>query len=431
MRLPGVSWIPLCVKPTLAPVSENEQLTHSEMINTKAEVERSSNQLDIVYVGADDLDGLFQRSQAIAFELARSFRVLHVNSPFRSVALRSRFLRKIPQPRPGLRRVAKNLWTLDFFPALPDYWDMPWLKSLDLRIAAPQLRRAIRALNFKEYVLWIGSLWAAGLARSVDAPCICYDCMDNVPAFYRGRLRDYLEKAENQLLSKSDLVIASSEELYAKCGKVNANVHLVRNGLVLDRFVRDGISTPAELEKLRRPILGYSGYIGHWLDMELLRDVAQSYSHCSLVMLGPVHGPVGRLSGLPNVHFLGIKPHVEVPSYLYGFDVCMIPFQRNDVTTAVNPVKFYEYCALGKPTVSIALPELEPYKDLCYLARSREEFLAAVGTALRERENRDDANRLALRRRKLAEENSWETRGRQLEAILLAEKQRVRGASRT
>jgi len=216
-------------------------------------------------------------------------------------------------------------------------------------------------------------------------------------------------------------VFASSEELYTKCRKVNANVHLVRNGLMLDRFVRDGISTPAELERLRRPILGYSGYIAHWLDMELLREVALRYSRCSLVMLGPVdaRAPVGRLSALSNVHFLGMKPHSEVPGYICGFDVCLIPFQRNDLTTAVNPVKFYEYCALGRPTVSVTLPELERYKDLCYLANSQEQFLRAVGVALRERENRDDANRLVLRRRRLAEENSWETRGRQLEAILL------------
>jgi glycosyltransferase involved in cell wall biosynthesis len=319
------------------------------------------------------------------------------------------------------------MWTLDFFPAFPNYADIPWIKALNLRTAAPQLRRAIRELNFREYVLWISTPWAAGLTKRVAALCVCYDCMDNFPAFYQGRLRDYLEETENQLVRRCDLVVASSESLYAKCRKMNPNVHLVRNGLMIDRFVRDGISTPPELARLSRPILGYSGYVAEWLDVELLREVALHYSHASLVLLGPVHerALISRLSDLPNVHFLGMKPHADVPGYINGFDVCLIPFQRNDLTTAVNPVKFYEYCALGKPTVSVTLPELEPYKELCYLASSQEQFLGAVSAALREHDDQDYANRLALCRQKLAKENSWETRGHQLEAILLGERGRA------
>jgi hypothetical protein len=89
------------------------------------------------------------------------------------------------------------------------------------------------------------------------------------------------------------------------------------------------------------------------------------------------------------------------------------------LTMAVNPIKFYEYCAAGKPIVSAAIPELEPFRKLCYLASSHSEFLDAVEVALKERENPDVAARAAADRRKIARESTWQIRGREVEAILL------------
>lgn len=295
--------------------------------------------------------------------------------------------------------------------------------------AAKHLGRAIRQLGFKNPILWTGLPWAVSMVKQIPASLVCYDCMDDFPLFFQGRRRRAFQALTSELLRISDLVITSSEELYARCGKVNANVHLVRNGVAVDRYSGDGVAPPSDLQNIRSPILGYIGHIGHWIDLELMEALAARYPEASLVIVGPVAVSVGALSNLSNVHFLGVKPFAEVPRYIREFDVCLIPFRFNDLTTAVNPIKLYEYCAAGKPTVSVAIPELEPFRNVCYLARSHDEFLDAVGAALAESKVPHVAADLAASRRRMAEQNTWEVRGREVEAILLENLERKKTLS--
>lgn len=383
----------------------------------------SSDALDVVYLGADGLlKGLFQRSQAIALQLTRSSRVLYANLDSCSVlhyVFDRLFRRTIPHPLdPCLIR--PNLWTVDFITPVPHLMFRA-NNTMNLRAIAKQLRRAIQMLNFKDYVLWVGSPLMASMIKHIPASKTCYDCMDDFPGFFRGRARRRAAKLENWLLRSCDLAIATSDLLVEKAQRFNSNVHLVRNAVGIEHYSEQESTCPPDLRSLPRPILGYVGYVGPWFDMELFKKLARGYPQGSLVIVGPVQISARGFSRLPNVHVVGQKAYREMPQYIRAFDVCLIPFQINDLTRAVNPVKFYEYCAAGKPTVSVRLPELEPYRSLCYLADSREEFITAVGEALREVEDPERAADLARRRRRFAEENSWDVRGQEIESILRSE----------
>jgi glycosyltransferase involved in cell wall biosynthesis len=385
-----------------------------------AEGGQSSNQFDIVYLGAENLlEGIFSRSQAIAIELARSFRVLYVNLDCYSLphVICDWCFRRNSRRRPGVRPIRANLWTADLVTLIPSLVTLP-SNRIRTWTAAQHLRRAIRQLGFRSDILWTGLPWTVSMVKHIPASLVCYDCMDDFSLMFQGRSRRIFQALDSKLLQISDLVIASSEELYAKCGKVNANVHLVRNGVAVNLYSGDGTVPPSDLQNIRRPILGYIGHIAHWADLELMKALATRYPRCSLVIVGRVGVSVKQLSNLPNVHFLGFKPFAEVPHYVREFDVCLIPFRVNDLTVAVNPIKFYEYCAAGKPIVSVALPELEPFRRLCYLARSHDEFLDAVAAALEEPKDPHGA-KLAIDRRKVADESSWELRGTEVRTILL------------
>ena len=65
-----------------------------------------------------------------------------------------------------------------------------------------------------------------------------------------------------------------------------------------------------------------------------------------------------RLSRLENVDLIGEVPYGQVPKWLSRFDVTILPFRRNALTEATNPVKLYEILAAGKPLVSVPLPEM-------------------------------------------------------------------------
>ena len=119
---------------------------------------------------------------------------------------------------------------------------------------------------------------------------------------------------------------------------------------------------------------------------------------------------------LTNIEFRDAVPYVEIPPILATFDVALLPFKRNLLTEAVNPVKVYEYLAAGKPVASVALPELESLKDELYLVESTESLEAAISEALKEAYNPNI--QIRERRRKVAEDNSWDKRTLQFKEII-------------
>jgi hypothetical protein len=375
--------------------------------------------MDILYIAASPWDSMLQRSQAIAIELAREARVLYVNSTLLSVlgAVR-RIVRGESPARPGIHEVQKNLMVLDLAPGpLPGGCHVHAFNRGELWWASLQLRRWVEKLRFRDYILWFATPWAAHLADHLDPLLVCYDCVDNMPAFFPpGRQRALVRDLEQWLIARADVVFATSDQLRTVCLALNPDVHLVRNGVWSARYAH---AEPApDVATFPCPVLGYVGSVGYWIDQEVIARLAERFSSGSVVIVGPVDVDVSRLRPYRNVHFLGRKPHREMPAYIQAFDVGLIPFADGELTAAVDPVKFYEYCAAGKPIVVSGLPELERYRGLCYLAESPAAFVSRVEEALTETTDRKLSEALAQRRRALARENSWETRGARICGIL-------------
>src|SRR5262249_11893327 len=81
------------------------------------------------------------------------------------------------------------------------------------------------------------------------------------------------------------------------------------------------------------------------------------------------------------------------------------------ITEATDPVKLYEYLSAGKPVVSVALPELEPFAEHLYIAADKNDFLIQLDRALAE-----DDRQLVAKRRSFAKENTWADRYRSIES---------------
>ena len=120
------------------------------------------------------------------------------------------------------------------------------------------------------------------------------------------------------------------------------------------------------------------------------------------------------------MHLLGKKDYPVLPTYLKAFDVAVIPFKINDLTTGVNPVKLYEYLAAGKPVVSSKLPEVLPFAPAVKLASTPAEFVAQVEEALADNTPAGVAERVAL-----AEENSWENRAEVMSNAIISRQSSV------
>jgi glycosyltransferase involved in cell wall biosynthesis len=120
-------------------------------------------------------------------------------------------------------------------------------------------------------------------------------------------------------------------------------------------------------------------------------------------LVGPVEKSVIKCTQ-PNVFFVGEKPLTEIPSYISSFDVCLNLFKDNALAKGVNPLKFYEYLAQGKPVVGLILPSIAQFASVFYSAGSVDEYERGIQKALEETDSGLIASRMAI-----AQEHSWES----------------------
>jgi UDP-galactopyranose mutase len=145
---------------------------------------------------------------------------------------------------------------------------------------------------------------------------------------------------------------------------------------------------PPDQARIPRPRLGFFGVIDERLDTELLNAIAALRPDWHIVMIGPVVKiDPADLPRRPNIHYLGGKEYKDLPSYLAGWDVAMMPFALNEATRFISPTKTPEYLAAGKPVVSTSIRDVaRQYGEigLVRIADRPEAFAAAVEAALRE-----------------------------------------------
>jgi GT2 family glycosyltransferase/glycosyltransferase involved in cell wall biosynthesis len=229
---------------------------------------------------------------------------------------------------------------------------------------------------------------------------VVYDCMDYHEGF--GNIASEIIALEQDLLRTADLTVTSSKLLDQMASDRTAQRALVRNAADFEHFSNPPTTTYHD-ERGRR-VIGYYGAIAEWFDLELVAAVAKKFRECCLVLVGSdTVRAKSKLGRLPNVKFIGEVPYRELPYYLYGFDVCILPFKVMPLTRATNPVKVYEYLSAGRQVVSIDLPEMEQFGDLVRVANNHSDFISAVDAALNQEPDPD-----AVRKRQaFAKEQTW------------------------
>jgi len=159
-------------------------------------------------------------------------------------------------------------------------------------------------------------------------------------------------------------------------------------------------------------VIGYYGAIADWFNMALVVSAARTFPEWDFWLIGAASAEqVAAARGIPNILFAGEVPYSELPTYLYGMDVCIIPFHENELTRCTNPVKVYEYLAAGKPVVATWMPELELLREHVCVARSPEQFLAGLKTAMSQPGTPADIRR----RTEWAAGQDWSARAAQID----------------
>ncbi|MDA8235326.1 MAG: glycosyltransferase [Clostridia bacterium] len=374
----------------------------------------------IVCIAAADWAGMWARAQQIMTLLAKEGNtILYIDppitllSPIKNLDLWGNWARWWE----GVRQVDENIYVYTPPIFLPFGNKYAGINNLNQKALALGMKRAMDRLGFGEdYILWTYLHTTADLIDRVKPGFVVYDCADEHAAFTGFITKETVDKLEERLIKKSDAVFATATELRNRKQKYREDIHLVPNGADVDHFkqaLKTDFPVAEELQNLPRPIIGFYGGISDWIDLASVEEVAKAHPEWSVVMVGPVDTDITHLKKYPNLQFLGKRDYGRLPTYLKGFDVCLVPFKINDLTVNVNPVKLYEYLAAGKPVVSSPLPEVRQFNEVVRIGETPAEFLAQVEAALVETGAEEVARRVAV-----AEDNSWQARcNRMVEVI--------------
>jgi UDP-galactopyranose mutase len=235
-------------------------------------------------------------------------------------------------------------------------------------------------------VTWYYTPMMLDFSGHIETDAIVYDCMDELSKFRFAP--EKLLDLEKELIGKADLVFTGGSSLYeAKKGR-HDSVHCFPSSVDRAHFAqaRSTLDEPADQAELRHPRLGFYGVIDERFDIELLDRIAEMRPDWSFVMVGPVVKIADEdLPKRPNIHYVGSKTYEQLPSYLAGWDVALMPFAMNESTEFISPTKTPEYLAGGKPVVSTPVRDVVRHYghlDGVQIAGDAESFVAACQKAL-------------------------------------------------
>jgi uncharacterized SAM-binding protein YcdF (DUF218 family)/glycosyltransferase involved in cell wall biosynthesis len=372
---------------------------------------------DVLCISSIDWDFIWQGHQEIMSTLAaEGHHVLFVEN----TGVRAPSVRDLPRVRQrfrnwwrgtkGFREERPNLFV--YSPLLlplpysrPALWINRWLLMR-------ALRRWMRATGFYRPVAWtfLPTPLALELLRELDPQLTIYYCIDDLASSSLSARR--IVPTEQRLFREADLVFVTSEKLRSRAAQFSDRVHLFPFGVNFERFdhVRAGREPPpADLASLKRPIVGYVGGLHQWVDQALIAQVASRLPEASFAFIGPVQCDVSELERCANVTMLGQRPHPELPRYVNGFDVGIVPYRVTEYTANVYPTKLNEYLVMGIPVVATDLPEIHRFNaehgQTVSVAGDAEGFVAAIREALR-----DSSVPEVERRVGVAHTNSWRSR---------------------
>ncbi len=334
----------------------------------------SSNPPALVCLSHLRWDFVYQRPQHLLTRCAKERPLFFIEEPI---------FGSYPASRMEISRRESGVWVV--VPHLPEGL------SAEAIAAAQQLLidELFAEQDIYQYILWYYTPMAMSFTRHLKPMAVVYDCMDELSLF--AGAPPALKKCEAELFKCADLVFTGGQSLYESKVNQHPNVYAFPSSIDRAHFAqaRNFTGEPADQADIPHPRLGFFGVIDERMDLDLLSGIAETRPDWHLVIIGPVVKiDPAILPCQDNIHYLGGKSYQELPAYIAGWDVALLPFAHNESTRFISPTKTPEYLAAGKPVVSTSIRDVvRPYGQLglVQIADTVTEFVAAVEAAMNQK----------------------------------------------
>jgi glycosyltransferase involved in cell wall biosynthesis len=276
-----------------------------------------------------------------------------------------------------------------------------------------ELKNIVKRLNMQSnLIVWSYNPMFLGFLNKMNYDLFVFDTVDNWTEheqYLKLIKRNKLMNNYKKISAKADVIFTVSFELldfYKKFGGKN-NIFHIANGVDFDHYANpENYLKQTELDQIDKKTIGYIGTIQERFDFDLVGYIAKKNKNKVIALAGPVWKSVEKQAkeklNLPNVKFLGRVEFEKAPAYINKFDVCIIPHKIDQFIKFTNPMKMYEYLAVGKPIVSTKGAGVSQYADYVHIANDYEKFNQYIQKALGE-----NTAELAQKRKKAAQKQDW------------------------
>ncbi|WP_443938043.1 glycosyltransferase [Pedobacter sp. MW01-1-1] len=281
-----------------------------------------------------------------------------------------------------------------------------------------RINKIIKREKIKEFIYFNSfNFHFPNLAKYIKPRLMIYHCVDPMIIPYDKK---HGIQSERELVEKSDVVICTSEALYEEKMLQNKQTYFVPNAADARLSIANSVVSSFISKKIapfHKPIVGYLGTVERRIDYHLLHELSSLHPEMNFILAGPISDEFvpNALKTEKNIHFLGAVPYTEVGALIASFDVAIIPFKKDEVSSTIFPIKLFEYLSAGKPVVSSNFnPDLKKITgELVEYADDVHSFSEALSKALA-----NDTDDKIEQRKALAKENTWEKRTKQIEQII-------------
>ena len=309
---------------------------------------------------------VFQRPQHLLTRFARDYRVFYMEEPIFDA----------DHDHNVVTQTLDQLWTV-----------VPHLKnegSFQEKVLRQEtlIKEFFTERKLERYIFWYYTPMSLEYTQSFSPELTVYDCMDELSAFKFAPVT--LKENEEKLFKQADLVFTGGHSLFEAKKNKHTDIFPFPSSIDKEHFAkaRGDVADPEDQRSIPHPRIGFYGVIDERMDIDLVARVAERKPDWHFVMIGPVVKiEDNSLPRFNNIHYLGSKTYEELPSYLAGWDIAMIPFALNESTKFISPTKTPEYLAAGKPVISASIRDVvTPYADnnLVHIADTPEDFILAA-----------------------------------------------------